>query len=427
MLKKILTGIIVLILLLIILVGVWFFFFRDGDIQKTIDGNNSKTFFPVNTTFEPDTEFDESFTSTEQFIPKLRQISSVPTAGFISFEREATSSDFFIEDDGGESGKVFTETIFRYIERATGHLFETKESTLSQERLSNITIPKIQDAIFEETGNRLVMRYLGPDNERIESFVAELKTDDSSVETSLDIRQSKLEGGFLKINIKDIAINDQRIDYLVNTTSGATVFETDFSNIALEKPLFTSDLSQWIIQRPNENLLTLTTKADSSTFGFLFFKNLRTGSERKILGDISGLTTLTDPSGKYVLYSQSRGGDIDLFLLNTETNNASKLDLQTFPEKCIWSKKEEGLLYCATPNQFFRAPHPESWYKGIVSFTDSVWSYNVETNSYQPLLQPGEESNKGFDIIKPQISPSGEYFLFINKSDLTFWSLDVVN
>lgn len=431
MFKKILIGIIIILIILFILLSVWFFFFRDSiSTNQDITNNGTGSFFPVNTTFDP--EQDNNFDTGEDrndvvpdFIPSLRQISKVPTSGFISFERQATSSDLFVSESGEESNIKPYETVFRYIERSTGHLFETKENTLSQERLSNKTIPKIQDAVFDENGEYVVLRYLSSDNQTIETFTSKFVVNKSTSTDGVLIDESTLEGSFLEPNIDNISMFKNSIDYLTSDETGATIFNNTLGTNT-RNPIFSSPLKSFILQKINNTLTTITSKADSNIEGSLFFINSSNGSSKKVLNNIFGLTTLTNPTGKYVLYSEYRAGNVDLNVLNTEDNQIIRIVLQTLPEKCVWSDLEENIIYCGVPERFTRAPYPESWYKGLISFSDNIYKIDIDSKKYDLLLNTSTETDNEFDITKPQLSKNEEYFLFINKNDLTLWSLDLI-
>jgi len=425
MFKKILVVIIIILIILSILLGIWFFFFRSEptNVDRIPDAGN---FFPITTTFEPSTETPFSGTSTPsaEFIPSLRQISKVPTSGFISFEKESTSTDLFIGEEGQEENEVFTETIFRYIERATGHLFEAKENTLVQERLSNTTIPKIQDAIFTPDGEMVILRYLGTNNETIQTYFAELKTEISTSTVGKIEEITKLEGTFFNSNIQDINIFGNNIFYAIEGFNGASVYKRPLSGSIEDESVEVSlPLKEVVIQNTKKGTLAITTKADSRVPGFLFFND----TNDKILGDRNGLTTLVSPSGNKVLYSESRGGEIDLFVLDLESDETTNLSIKTLPEKCVWSTINEEVIYCGAPNNFVRASYPQAWYQSLISFNDNIWKINVENQTYDNLLQANTEVDDDFDLIKLQLSLEEEYLLFINKNDLTLWSLDILN
>lgn len=427
--------IIILAFFILVVIGAIFFFFlifKDNSPDNTsLPGTTGQTFFPVTTTFEEgdgspliSEEDAEIIRSAENFVPRLRQLSQVPTSGATSFEREAKSSDLFIDEEGAERAKDTKETIFRYIERGTGHLFEATEKNLTQSRLSNVTMPKIQEAFFDGSGNKVVLRYLREDSETIETFLGTLKEATTTNEQGNIIKTTKIEGEHIDFNIDNLVIFENEINYLKRTSFGSDIFSMTFNNPSPQK-VFSLSTSQWILQRPNKDIITMTTKADSRMPGFMFRYDLNTGKLFQILEDINGLTTLTSPDGKYVLLSQSRGSDLNLLVFNTEDKQFKRVGLDTLPEKCTWSKVEKTTFYCAVPDYLMRTNYPESWYQGSIAFEDSIWKVDIESELYDNLLPAYQETDQSFDIKNLIVSENDEYLLFINKNDLTLWSLDI--
>jgi len=101
--------------------------------------------------------------------------------------------------------------------------------------------------------------------------------------------------------------------------------------------------------------------------------------------------------------------------------------VNTLPEKCVFSQSNSDVVYCAGPTQMPRVPMPESWYQGIVSLNDNLWKIDLSTQNYEELLMDKEEVDQSFDMTKLEVSPDDEFILFINKKDLTLWSLEITN
>jgi hypothetical protein len=49
----------------------------------------------------------------------------------------------------------------------------------------------------------------------------------------------------------------------------------------------------------------------------------------------------------------------------------------------------------------------------------------LDTEEYEALLIDREEVPQSFDITKIVVSPRDEFVLFVNKKDLTLWSVDI--
>jgi len=125
-----------------------------------IEFEDVKEFFPFGRPTEiteieiPSIPEDGEILEEKIELPILRQISFIPTAGAISIQE-------------GE------ENIIKYTEKAAGHIYETRTDILTQQKISNTTIPKIHEALWVD-GESLIIRYLD-DEENIKSFYAQLK------------------------------------------------------------------------------------------------------------------------------------------------------------------------------------------------------------------------------------------------------------
>lgn len=434
MLRKILSWTIFALIFIFIGFVVWLFFFKEDPVENTYQGfSRSEDFFPVNTEngigeqgqLSPDGNQTELI--NRNLIPRLRQLSQVPTAGSIAFERKGNLSRQTVSQDGSEQTTTENTVIFRYIERATGHLYEAREDSLTQIRLSNTTIPKIFDAYFSEDGERALLRILKEDQETIDTLSAQVV---SKSTTSVSTYRAEpdgfsLEGTFLPQNIISADISKDGLTYLLaNNAGGSSLITSTFSDLS-KKIIFDSPLQDWIIDRINTNNTLITNKADSRVSGFSYLINNQTGSNTKIIGDITGLTSLMSPNQEWLLYSLSRNNELDLYALNTKTDKVFKLGVNTLPEKCVFSTKNESIVFCGASNQAPRVPLPETWYQGRVNFNDNIWKINLASETYDQILGDKEEVADSFDVIKPVLSPNDDFILFINKRDLTLWSLEI--
>ena len=116
--------------------------------------------------------------------------------------------------------------------------------------------------------------------------------------------------------------------YLFNWKEGV-VGTTAFSNGDNKKQIFDSKYTEWLTQWPNENTITITTKSASFVPGFMYIINPNNSSIglKRILGGIRGLTTLTSPNGKLVLYSNDT---VSLNIYDIETGEAQTLGVKKF-------------------------------------------------------------------------------------------------
>jgi hypothetical protein len=435
MIRKILGWTIFILIFAFLGFVIWLFFIRSDTVETTFSpGQRAEDFFPTdipglnpNGEIGPDPSRTES--TNRNLIPRLRQLSQVPTAGSAVFEREGNSSRAVIGEDGSETIEKEIFNIFRYIERSTGHLYEAREDSLTQIRLSNTTIPRVVNADFTTDGQRVMLRTLETDQETTGTLSAKItaKATTSPSSSAMIPDGFALEGPYLAQNIIDADLNSNGLTYLVPKNTGGSYLITATFDDLTKKIVYDSPLSNWIIERVNSTKVLFTSKADSRISGFSYLINVQNGVTEKILGDLPGLTTLMSPNEKWLIYSVSRNLELNTYILNTETNETKKFGVNTLPEKCTFSPKNEDVVYCGGPAQMPRVTLPESWYQGTVSLDDNLWRANLSTQQYEQILGDKEEVEQSFDITKIQVSPDEDFVLFVNKKDLTLWSLEATD
>lgn len=330
-----------------------------------------------------------------EIVPEVRQISASPVAGATTFLR-------------GNS------EIIRYMERGNGNVFETRADSLATTRLSNMTVPRVQEAFWFGSGRGIILRYL--DGEKLKTYSALIATTTSGGE-------GKLSGVFLPDTIAEIAVNPggNKIFYLEKSGTGSlgTLANPDGSNAA---KIFSSPISRWNISWPNEGALFFTTKPVESAAGFSYLFDIKTRAFTRVLGDLFGLSSLPSPDAKSFFYL-AEGTPFEFSALSNSSGASLQTPLATFPEKCVWGKKS-ALLYCGVPFGSLAQGALEAWYRGDLPLSDGLWSLDVKTNVGKLITTFGK-TEKDMDITEPLLTPNETHFLFINKNDLTLWSVRI--
>ena len=135
-----------------------------------------------------------------------------------------------------------------------------------------------------------------------------------------------------------------------------------------------------------------------------------------------GLTTLTSPDGKLVLFNNN---SLSLSIYHTDTKNSDSLGIKTLPEKCTWGKMSD-FLYCAVPRTISQGQYPDTWYQGEVSFSDQIWKIDIKTGNTTMISDPALVTNgEELDGTKLAIDQNGNYLFFVNKKDSFLWKLDL--
>jgi len=404
--KKTLIAVAILIIALIG-VGVWVIFSREGAPgeggEDTSPGNLFGNLFPFGgdsgdrVTSDP-TEGSVSDNGTIDI--QLRQLTTEAVAGAV-----ATSSDVV---------KV------RYLERATGNIYEMNLQNFKRKRLTNTTVIGVHETVWHKDGSQLLLRYLN-ENDIIKTFAGTIT---NSSDENENIGQ--LDGVFLGDNILYITSSPDETSILMLTRNNTGLsFTTAEFNGGNQEPVFSSPFSEWIPQWFEANTVSVTTKASALASGFLYFVDLQTGIFDKVLGDIDGLTTLVNTTGDMVLYSESGENLFTLSTLTIDEKIRSQLSVNTLPEKCVWSTIRPSVAYCGVPITITPGDYPDAWYQGLISFSDSIWEIDVEKNIVTFLVSPQEIAREEIDLINPLLSEDEKYLIFTNKKDSTLWRLSL--
>ncbi len=348
-------------------------------------------------------------------IKKLRQITPTPVSGFTTFERK------IVPDENSstlpEIKRDETETIYRYIDRATGNVFETTENKVSISRITNTTIPKIYEATFFDAGNGVVLRYLDERNE-VETFVGKIATAVNE-ETGEQDAYSSITGIFLPKNVDSIS-KSQNNDVFFYTKDGrGYTFEGNAP--ANQKIIFESPLTEWLSEWAGSRII-LTTKPSYLSEGFAFTVNPANGLKNKIIDGYRGLLVKQNSNLSKTLYSAYSSDSVFTQILDTTNQETRSVNVKTLADKCVWSIKNINIAFCAVPRNIPKNKYPDAWYLGEVSFVDDIYRIDFELNTLTKFQ--GLESS-AFDIKDIQLSEQEEYLIFQNKKDSSLWSLDI--
>ncbi len=391
---------------------IWFYFNNNssGVPNKTTSSTSTDIYDPFgtksydsNSTSTVPLEM-ESFFGRSDFIStnKLQKISTEPVSGFILSQNK----------DG--------KTNVHYILRSNGNIYENYEESTESKRLSNTTVPKVYESFWLSGGNKLIIRYLRDKTESVQTFSVKI----NPATSTLNEFEGGIDGNFLPEDITTLAVNPagDKIFYLTANLKGSSGFVSKPDGLN-KKLLFESPLLEWTSSWPKEEIITLTTKPAASIPGYLYFLNNTTGNFSKIIGNILGLTTKTNSQATEVLYSDSSRNLPRLFLLIIKNGERRPLPWNTLPEKCVWSNTDNKIVYCAVPKSFEAGNYPDLWYQGLTNFTDDIWMVNTSTGASTLIYDIQKETQNKIDAIDLQLDKKDNYLFFINKTDLSLWSL----
>ena len=309
----------------------------------------------------------------------------------------------------------------RYVERATGNIYQTFVDKIEEQKFTTTTVPKVYEAYFGNNSDSVVMRYLNNDNQTIETFFGDLPKEMLGGDTNNG--SEDIKGSFLPEDITDMSMSPTGTSmfYIFNSGDSAIGVTAQMSGNN-KNQIFNSGFTEWLTSWPNDRMLTLTTKPSYVAQGFMYSLDPITKKMNKILSGIYGLTTLTSPSGKFVLYGNN---NLTLSLYNIDTKESTPLGVKTMPEKCVWNSESTN-LYCAVPQSIDATNYPDSWYQGETSFSDQLWKINIDNGSAVIIANPLDfKKGEAIDGIKLSLDPAENYLFFVNKKDSYLWKLSL--
>ncbi len=314
-----------------------------------------------------------------------------------------------------------SSTTVRYVDRTTGNIYEYNTETNATNRITNTTMPKIVEVAWGNKGNSMVMRFLN--GSKIESYFGIVSP---MTATTTNDSLAELSGNYLPENINALLFSPlkDKIFYTVPSVVGIDGFVAD-KNGSNAKSVWQFPTTEWMPQWVTENSLSLTTKASNGVPGSSFILNLKTEAFSPIISNLPGLTTLVNPDGNLVLYSQSQGSNISLYLYNTKNDQTAEMPFVTLPEKCLW--ENISTFFCAVPNSGMGGDIPDAWYQGLTSFNDYIWQGTVsETSSTKNTASViSTMEGNSIDAINLALSPDNKTLIFENKKDYSLWLLPI--
>lgn len=379
-------------------VGYFFMFQKTGSGAATTPKDFFSAFFPFGTggtaTNKPANGGQEE--APQKVTARIRQVSTRPTAG--AWFTSATS----------------TPPHIRFMERATGHIFETPTDSYAEVRISNTTIPLTQELVAIDDIH-VVMRTL-LDTETISNTFGIL-----NATTSI---QSLNTSALKEFQRMAIAKNGSSM-LTITEVAGGSQIELMQPDGTKPRTILLSPIRSWVPLAGGDRFF-IQSAPSSGAAGFLY-EIKSNGSLVKILSDISGLLAVPSPTGRYILYSGSSGVKVFLGMLDTKTGTNYTLPLKTLATKCAWISEDAPLVFCAIsdPVRAGTTILPDDWLLGKISLNDSVWLIRPVENSAHSLGYLQEIAGTPIDVLNPIISDGGGFVLFTNKNDLTLWSLDL--
>lgn len=349
---------------------------------------------------------DDSDPSEDTPDPTIDQ----PDRLWLVSDRPVAGSQWVTRDDG-------TRAIW-YIHKENGHLYEHDLDNRQSTRLTNTTIPRVQEAFISSEGDHVIYRYVDIDSRNLKTYLA------SVIQTPNGDTPYTVDGSFLPDNLTNVSLspNGDQVFSIQNTTDG--IIGVLYSiNTEQGEVIFQSPLREWRSEWSTEDEITLFTKPAENTVGVAYQLTTSTREQEKIT-DGYGLTVSVSPDNQYVLSSQIReSGEYGSRIHESTDPQTAIITSDTLSDKCNWG---EGMLYCGIPNNLPNQPL-KNWYQGRISFSDQLVSFRLSDREQRNIFRR-EELDKGpFDITNILQNSSVNHLLFTNKRNDQLWALDLNN
>lgn len=381
-------------LIVLLLVGVWAYLLFFGTPKSAED-----VFAELGLSGSEDTQIVPQpvpvATSTVNLErPKLRQLTTKPVIGFQEVTKATSSA-----------------AALYYVEMGTGHIFSIDLQSGEEVRISGTTVPKANHADIATNGSLVAIS--SPTNSKNLNLV--LGTLGTSTPTDMTLT------GFEK-TVTDFTIASSGELLFTETNLGTTLGTAYNVKTAKETTIFSLPYKDARIiwgEAGNDSHFAYP-KASYALEGFLYEAKNNTLSRLPVDG--FGLTV--NANNSIVLFSRSENQVTKSYLYDLTEQTTSPLAAVVVPEKCLLTGSDLEFV-CPFEARELSYEFPDDWYKGTLSFKDSLWLLSAQNMSGQLLVDTFSESNRELDIIDLAVSSKGGVLYFINKNDNTLWMYEI--
>jgi len=422
--KKTSTIVIIILVLLVIIGGLYWYFLMGPNVAAPGDQTNPGGFNPFGgsrpgpggqnaTTTGPGGQNTEPGTSTQTpgALPTLRLLSSSPVGGYGTMASTTT-------------------TVVRWADRGRGNIYEADYKSPVITTLSNTVVPRL----YESSWNKDVTAFIGSLFQESEpaptTVYAELirrsvstatTSSDGTSLTPYSLRGKNVSGDLIAYASSP---DKSRLFMLINENGNGVGYVSSFSGQNTVK-IFTTPLTQINAEWPADNIIAITTKGSASYPGYLYFVSPKTGVWTKMLGPLGGLSAKVSRDGKHILASANTKGAVATRIYTVTPFSSEDAVIRTLADKCAWGNLYKDMVYCGVPTEIVSGTYPDGWYMGKTGFVDKVWQVNAITQEVHLVSSLIDQADRVIDAFNLSLDPKDDYLFFMNKNDLSLWSLDL--
>lgn len=285
-----------------------------------------------------------------------------------------------------------------------GDLLSSDFTGQNQEKISNITILGMTEAIWSPKKDRAAVFYLDLDQETLKGFL-HIGTGTASV-LPLNVRSFSWSstGNSLAYLIQD----GERFALITANSSGKN-----------QKTEFRTPIQDAFINWVTASRVSFHTAPSGLAEGYLFLWNRPTGAFERIAGPLNGLMPLWSPDGSRVLVSSTdrRGANLKLTVLDAKGEELFEAAVQTLPDKCVWATSEE--IYCAVPRILpTNTVWPDDYLRGEINTSDRLVILDLEREQMSEVFSEGS-----FDMTNLALTKAKDWIIWVDRKDGSLWSL----
>jgi len=423
--RRTLTIAAILIVILGVAVGIYFFFFANRAPTLTVGGgavNNpfggvgdgSGAAATGNDIGTSETQGMEQTAVAAQPAPRLVEIAAGPIAEGVAMVRVVIPAVYAAATGSSTVPTVVTatstDTEIRYIERASGNVYAYRIHANTLTRISNRTIPGVQEASWLADGSLAYTRYVTTD------------ADGTMHAEGYALPANGIGGFALPRDLAQVsAAGSSTLFTLASGDNGSvgTISKADGTGGATA---FSSALSQITAFFSSGGLFAMT-KPSASAGGYAFSIDGK-GNFTRAVGPLNALSIMPNHAGTKLLVSYLDRGTLKLASYDLAAKQLTALPVATLAEKCVWAADDLS-AYCAVPVSLPSGTLPDDWYQGATFFTDRLWKVDFDSRVAELVTNLPTLAKTDIDAVSLTLDPTEDAISFINKRDGSLWSYDL--
>ncbi|MES2966899.1 MAG: hypothetical protein V4668_03865 [Patescibacteria group bacterium] len=384
------------VIAILLLVAIWLYLLIYGTPKPVEQFFTDFTFSGTgeNIPFEPSLPPLDPGSQVDVTTAKLRQLTIKPIIGL----GEHT--------EGEDLSRI---SYIRYAETGTGHIFSINIITGEEKRISNATIAGASKAVFSPNGKYVAIA----SGNTTQNTVTLITLTNNDTATTQLLSQKMVDFNFSATN--ELRYTEYSSSGLTgrslnpDTLVGSTIFTIPFQSATVI----------WNTETNSPNYVY--PKTSTKLPGYLY--SLSNGSIKRL--NVTGNALTVEANKDYYVSTQQVGEKPSSFITKVIDKKISTLPLIMEPSKCVFSTKDFNILYCGYELTEYSYEFPDNWYKGLISFSDTIWQIDVEKGSATQIVNPETETGRAVDITNMSIGSTNEVLYFINKTDNTLWMYEI--